>query len=442
MNRAIDDESVYFKRRKQDADKFVVARDGDWIIAPFQCEHCWFVKFCGKPPNMRRPSDRYKWSLIRRANLDIFWSREKATVTSQHNRLAEIIRRVSLWGWPLDFLPRFPPRFENDASDMMMAMLMLEKSREPGRNANYTQYDTLRQFRSAISNVYGGSGEVGIENGVLKTRRGEVQHLHNDPMQSSLMERFMVGMKNRMPVESQRNLPLLGTVVAAMLELMGKEAFDDRTDNERSRKLIMCGGYIAVTYGYSLRGYEGFWVDGDRLIEHINLGAHDKKPHVVIALLGRFKAEGGDRMHTFVLSNETGSGVRIRHWLEKVVEILRKEKKKACPAFCDEDGYMLNAKYIEKIMHPILKKVLRAAKNKNDMSAKDIEDSYRCGRSFRRGAENTALLNGVDKETINFVHRWSEFESKAGKTPGFNMLRHYAEGVVQRPLMLKFTAAI
>ena len=146
MNRAIDDESKYFKRRKQDADKFLVARNGDWIIAPFQCEHCWFVKFCGKPPNMCRPSDRYKWSLIRRANLDIFWSREKATVSSQHNRLAEIIRRVSHWGWPLEFLPRFPPRFENDASDMMMAMLMLEKSREPGRNVSYTQYDTLRQF--------------------------------------------------------------------------------------------------------------------------------------------------------------------------------------------------------------------------------------------------------------------------------------------------------
>jgi hypothetical protein len=391
---------------------------------------------------MNQPSDRYKWALIRRANLDIFWSRESSTVASQYNRLSEIIRRVSDWGWPLDFLPKFPARFENDSSDMMLAMLMLEKSRERGRNADYTQYDTLRQFRSAISNVYGGSGEVSIDNGVLKSRRGETQHLHNDPMQSALMERFMVGMKHRMPSDSQRNMPLLGNVVSAVLDLMSKEIASGQSDEARVRRLTMCGGYISVAYGYSLRGYEGFWVDGDRLMKHIQLGADDNPPHVVIALLGRFKAEGGDRMHTFVLSNETKSGVKIRVWLERVVETLKQEKRSACPAFCDEEGYMLDAKYIEKIMHPILKRVLLKSKNKNDMSAKDIEEGYRCGRSFRRGAENTALLNGVDKETINFVHRWSEFESKSGKTPGFNMLRHYAEGVVQRPLMLKFTAAI
>ena len=53
---------------------------------------------------------------------------------------------------------------------MTLAMLMLEKSREAGRNSNYTQYDTLRQFKSAISNVYAGSSEVTIENGVLENQ--------------------------------------------------------------------------------------------------------------------------------------------------------------------------------------------------------------------------------------------------------------------------------
>ena len=354
LNRAIDDESEYFKRRKQDGDKFLIARNGDWIIAPFQCESCWFVKICGKPPNLNQPSDKYKWSLIRRANLDIFWSRERATVASQYNRLSEIIRRVSDWNWPLDFLPKFPARFDNDSSDMMLAMLMLEKSREAGRNASYTQYDTLRQFRSAISNVYAGSSVVSIENGVLKTRRGEIQHLHNDPMQSSLMERFMVGMKPRMPVDSQRNLPLLGDVVSAMLKLMTDEINSGQAEEARMRRLIMCGGYMSVAYDYSLRGYEGFWVDGDRLIKHIKLGKDHETPHIVIALLGRFKAEGGDRMHTFVLSNETKSGIKIRKWLELVVKQLTRERKDSYPAFCDEEGYMLNAKYIEKTMHQFI----------------------------------------------------------------------------------------
>ena len=104
----------------------------------------------------------------------------------------------------------------------------------------------------------------------------------------------------------------------------------------------MAAGYIAVTYAYSLRGNEGFWVDGDSLIKNIQLGKHDSvRPHVVVALLGFFKAEGGERMHAFAIANCTGSGVRVRIWLERIVAILLKERKRGCPAFCDVEGYIL-----------------------------------------------------------------------------------------------------
>ena len=140
--------------------------------------------------------------------------------------------------------------------------------------------------------------ESRVENGVLKSRRGEVQHIHDDPMQSCFMERFIVGLQNRMPVESKRDAPLLGHVVAGMLKAMEEELLDKTLPAKRRRLLTMAGGYMAVTYSYSLRGNEGFWVDGDRLVEHIKLGSSEGEdiPHVFVALLGRFKAEGGDRM--------------------------------------------------------------------------------------------------------------------------------------------------
>ena len=79
----------------------------------------------------------------------------------------------------------------------------------------------------------------------------------------------------------------------------------------------MVAGYIATTYAYSLRGNEGFWVDGDSLVENIKLGKLDPQtPHVVVALLGFFKAEGGERMHVFSIASQTNSGVRVRIWLE------------------------------------------------------------------------------------------------------------------------------
>ena len=328
---------------------------------------------------------------------------------------------------------------------MVVAMMMLEKSREKGRNADYKQFGTIRQLRTTFSNIYGGSVEVRVENGVLKSRKGEVLHLHDDPMQSFFIERFVLGLQNRMPVESKRDSPLLGHVVAGMLKEMERELLREGLPAKRRRFLTMAGGYMAVTYSYSLRGNEGFWVDGDRLVEHIQLGKSKGEdiPHVIVALLGRFKAEGGDRMHVFTLANETSSGVRNRFWLEKVVRIFRRERKKNCPAFCDEAGFMLSAKDIEGVMHPILRKLQKTKEYSNDIPNKlEIEKTYRCYRSFRKGAENTALRNGVNEKTINFVHRWSMMEERRGALPGFNMLSHYADGVAQRPTMLKFTAMV
>ena len=79
----------------------------------------------------------------------------------------------------------------------------------------------------------------------------------------------------------------------------------------------MAVSYICVVYGYSLKGYKGFWVDCDHLIKHIHVGKFDSRaPHMIVAALGRFKSEDGNRLHVFPLVNKTGSGIRIRIWLE------------------------------------------------------------------------------------------------------------------------------
>ena len=313
INKALNDDSAYFRRRKSDEERFLVARSGD--------DTCMFRNCFGVSPNPDTVGDHYLCSLIRRANLDMFCSREASTIKSQFGRVKEIIRRQEAWGRDCrNLFPKLGTHPTTDEGGMVQAMMMLEKSREPGRNANYTQFDTIRQLRTTVSNIYTGSAEVRVESGVLKSRKGEVLHLHDDPMQSVFMERFVVGLQHRMPIDSKRDTPLLGHVVAGILNLMEEEVTRSTTTQRRKRILIMCGGYIAVTYSYSLRGNEGFWVDGDRLQSHIHLGRSETHeiPHIAVALLGRFKSEGGDRMHVFTLANVTKSGVKNRWWLEKV----------------------------------------------------------------------------------------------------------------------------
>ena len=61
-------------------------------------------------------------------------------------------------------------------------------------------------------------------------------------------------------------------------------------------------------YGYSMRGYEGLWVDFQRLIDENHIGKYDRQePHVIISVMGRFKGEYGDRTHLLPLINVTQS---------------------------------------------------------------------------------------------------------------------------------------
>ena len=148
-------------------------------------------------------------------------------------------------------------------------------------------------------------------------------------------------------------------------------------------------------------------------------------------------------MHVFSLANNNTSGTRVRSWLERVVDILKDEGKRGCPAFCDEEGFMLQSDQVEGIMHPILTALQGTSGLEQALPVGiDVETFYRCERSFRRGSENTALVRKVCKGTIEFVNRWRSFEGNRGKLPGFDMLRHYADGESTRPLQLDFTSAV
>ena len=446
MNRPLSDESVKFRRRKADLQKYMRAREGDWLLAPFQCERCWFIDMFYQEPNpLTNLKDQVLLHQIKRVNLDIFWSRELSTV---RKNLATVKEQISKWKGRYGVFP-FPEikpwKMGEARLSMMTAMSVLEKSTEEGRlSKDYTQFNTCRQIRSVISNMVGATFASLNHCQTYKSRLGHVFHSYDDPTQNSVVERFIAGMKARMPVDFARNLPLMGSVVKRILDNLELEMFGGVASKERKRLLTMVGGYIAVTYSYSLRGNEGFWVDGDSLVKEIDVGKEATPiPHVLVPVIGFFKAEHGERMHVFCLANQTKSGIQVRVWLERVVSILREEKKAMCPAFCDAKGYMMQSYEVEGVIHPILKEIQHTRELEQDLPfGVDVELFYRCDRSFRRGGATTASNNGISKEIIEFVHRWSNYEKNKGRPPNHNMLQHYADGARTRPLQLAFTSSV
>ena len=445
MSRAYNDESVYFRRRGERRDKYLVARPGDGLIAPFQCDRCWFVNLHDREPATGVLSDDMEQALIRRVNLDVFWSREPGTVQQSVGNIKEIVNLSYAAGRKVPLEP-WEPWIVGDAEGMGVAMAMLEKSlKKTGKNSKeYLQVDTVRKLRSAASNVYAATSQASAANFAMKASNGAVQRVYEGATQSVLMERFVSGLTARMPQDVKKNKPMSSIIVGYVLDALEAEWTSLETSDERKRIVLMSAAYICVTFGYSLRGNEGLWVDAQRLIDGINVGKHDPRAsHVIISLLGRFKGEEGDRMHVFPLSSVTKTGIRIRLWLERLVALLRKEGKTDCPAFCDEEGFQLAMSDIEAIMHPVLKN-LQKDRSFKDVIPKglDVEVEFRLARSLRRGAENQALDNKVPDSTVNLVNRWGRYERNRGAEPGFNMLEHYAASTNTRYKQISFSAIL
>ena len=148
-----------------------------------------------------------------------------------------------------------------DGMGMGFAIQMLEKSLKKGKNADYTQFDLVRQLRASTSNLYSATSTHCESPLSLKAASGAVLHMYNGPMQSMLMEWFALGMQVHMPQKQKRNRGFSGHLCKALLDLMEEEWSNPHILPDCCRDLTMVAGYIAVAYSHALRGNEGFWVD-------------------------------------------------------------------------------------------------------------------------------------------------------------------------------------
>eukprot|EP00978_Attheya_sp_CCMP212_P018428 scaffold50453_cov30-Attheya_sp.AAC.1 len=74
-----------------------MAREGDHLMCPFQCDMCHFVNIKKRYPT-HLPGDDALLLCIRRANLDAFWSRESSTVYHNSREAQRVIRSSAILG--------------------------------------------------------------------------------------------------------------------------------------------------------------------------------------------------------------------------------------------------------------------------------------------------------------------------------------------------------
>jgi hypothetical protein len=153
------------------------------------------------------------------------------------------------------------------------------------------------------------------------------ERLTQCPTDSEWFACFNLGCKKRMKQDVR---PQPGLSIEVMMEYMKRleRMWLQAMDKKEIVLICLVGAYSVITYILSLRGNEGFLLDLFGLRTHIDKGKHDQAhPHVVATLLGRLKGEEGERYHMLLMASETGSGLKVQKWLERLVTLCEGQGK-------------------------------------------------------------------------------------------------------------------
>ena len=159
-------------KKGQRPNDYLVARDGDSILIPFECDTCIFRKLRGTNPNVRSPTDKYLLSCIRRMNLDTFWSSSEGTVRGNRYKINKMLKFSQSVGLKGSFIHEgpLPP---HDYCGYEVAVNMLLYSRNPGTRAgDHLQYDTIRKFQSTFGNFLRASPQSASRTMALLDNKG------------------------------------------------------------------------------------------------------------------------------------------------------------------------------------------------------------------------------------------------------------------------------
>ena len=281
------------KERKDMDDWYTCARAGDHLLTTFQCTLCHFRNIYKRDPVYESREDEWAQLCITRANLDAFWARRSSTVKGnllEVIRLMKILKDLRIEN-PCPDTPRGPFPVE-DVHGMVPAMVSLQRSMDHGRNSKTIQWDTMRGIRSGISNFIHTTPK-GTDGAIMSDEKRST-HITTSSTNSMWFKKFMIGSHERMG-----DVKLQDAAVSIELLLVLQGFYEKAWAREEEMtagyslskfETVVMGAALMLGFSSALRGEE---------LGHIRLGEsklytnfglkHPKKPHVVLALQGRFK---------------------------------------------------------------------------------------------------------------------------------------------------------
>jgi hypothetical protein len=204
-------------------------------------------------------------------------------------------------------------------------------------------------------------------------------------------------------------------------------------------EIVSAAAFAVVAFCGSFRGNEVFLVDLAGLRKYLRDLAGQN--HVVVPLLGRYKGEQHARYHLAPMAAVTDSGLKVRSWLERLVQTREEVGRIQGPAFQDRFGQLMSSRQIEA---RIMDQLQHVKDTQPGLIPADVDcfEHFGISRSFRRGATSAARTRGVEDKQVELINRWRKFEGARGRRPTLPMHEHYSDIQVLIPELVKFSQAL
>ena len=422
-------------------ERYRVARRGDCLMCPFQCDTCHFINIQKRLPQAVEEDERLL-KAIRRASLDAFWAREKGTVEKNAAQW-EVARRAGeklgiqnpLGNYPVG---PFPLR---DEWGMTEATLFLTRTLDPGRNDDTIQFDTARKLRAFFSNMFTTTNQ-GV--GAMSTRSdGRAGHTFTSaPTDSIWFKKFFEGCHRRQGDKVVVDRALGIKELKALLTVWEEEYDDAQASNDGNACYLISRIAFGTLLGFvgGLRGEEIVKADLGKTLEMRDEMLGVDACYFTIALKARVKGETQERHHLLPISKTTASGLEVDVWFERFMGESSKLGRASGPMFWTKKGNEVRREKVSGLdahFRNSLEKI--QSRWPNILGTKASPEEYSFRRSLRRGSTTQARLMKVRKEVIDLNNRWRSAESSGARAASMGMQEHYSDVVQLWPLLIEYS---
>mgnify|MGYP007080209174 CR=1 FL=1 len=410
--------------KNNDTTRFLIGRDGDHLMTPFQCEICHFRNICTRDPHPILKSDQLALVYMRRVNLDAFWKSSSSTVLHNCGQISRCLATGIRLGIS-DMLPPLGPFPLEDSLGMKAAMAVLDKSLDKGSYEKTVQWATFRRTRGAIANYHQAS-MGGMTDRVGAYEKNKIW-ISKAPTFGFFFSRFMNGIHKRVGETVIRDEPLTIDMMQHIDEHLHNKWRSAHEQEPRDLmkllKVARQGMWCLGGFCSALRGEEMIMMElaGTRAsVVFLTSPRGSLGPHYDMVVSGPTKGNqiSGAKFKIPICGTTHYSGLRPGIWCSRLCALLTEQGRTKGYLFGFTDSHHPQLKEFHDIFYEVLEEVQEA---RPDLIKPEVEVRELFGilRTLRRSATAHATNMRIPKDIIEAINRWRR--EKNSDVPALDM---------------------